>query len=116
MPTPRAAYAVCQSTNQTVEGNLAMQHAIHDDLTQCVGNTPLVKLRRVTQGCGATVLAKVESFNPLWSVKDRIAKAMIDAAEKAGPSAATPSSSSRPAATPALAWRSSARRAAIGCW
>jgi cysteine synthase len=43
-----------------------------------------VKLRRITEGCGATVLAKVENANPLWSVKDRIGRAMIDAAEKAG--------------------------------
>jgi len=57
---------------------------ILDDITQAVGATPLVKLRRVTQGCVATVLGKVENLNPLWSVKDRIAKAMIDAAEKAG--------------------------------
>ena len=56
----------------------------YDDITQAIGNTPLVKLRRVTEGCKATVLAKVENLNPLWSVKDRIARAMIDAAEKAG--------------------------------
>lgn len=54
------------------------------DVTQCIGNTPLVRLRRVTAGCRATVLAKLESFNPLWSVKDRIAVAMIDAAEREG--------------------------------
>ncbi|MEQ8784878.1 MAG: cysteine synthase A [Pirellulaceae bacterium] len=58
--------------------------AIHDDITQCIGNTPLVKLQRVTQGCQATVLAKVENMNPLWSVKDRIGRAMIDAAERDG--------------------------------
>ena len=57
---------------------------IHDDITQCIGNTPLVRLRRVTEGCVATVVAKVESFNPLWSVKDRIGVAMIDAAERDG--------------------------------
>jgi cysteine synthase A len=44
----------------------------------------LVKLRRVTQGCVATVVAKVENMNPLWSVKDRIGRAMIDAAERDG--------------------------------
>jgi cysteine synthase A len=60
-----------------------MQH-VREDVTQCIGNTPLVKLRRITSGCTATVLAKIESFNPLWNVKDRIAKAMIDAAEAAG--------------------------------
>jgi cysteine synthase A len=57
---------------------------IKDDITQCIGNTPLVKLRRITAGCGATVVAKVENMNPLWSVKDRIARAMIDQAEKDG--------------------------------
>ncbi|HEX4130862.1 MAG TPA: cysteine synthase A [Pirellulales bacterium] len=57
---------------------------IHEDVTQCIGNTPLVKLRRITQGCQATVLGKIESANPLWSVKDRIARAMIDAAERDG--------------------------------
>jgi cysteine synthase A len=57
---------------------------IRDDITRCVGNTPLVRLRRITQGCGATVLAKLENFNPLWSVKDRIGRAMIDAAERDG--------------------------------
>jgi len=55
-----------------------------DDITQCIGNTPLVELRRISEGCLATVLAKLENFNPLWSVKDRIARAMIDAAERDG--------------------------------
>ncbi len=57
---------------------------IHEDITQCIGNTPLVKLRRVTEGCLATVVAKMENLNPLWSVKDRIGRAMIDAAERDG--------------------------------
>jgi cysteine synthase A len=57
---------------------------IREDVTQCIGNTPLVRLNRVTKGCGATVLAKVENLNPLWSVKDRIGRAMIDAAERDG--------------------------------
>jgi cysteine synthase A len=57
---------------------------IHSDITQAIGNTPLVKLRHVTQGCGATVAVKLENLNPLWSVKDRIARAMIDAAEEQG--------------------------------
>ena len=56
---------------------------IYDDITQTIGNTPLVRVRRVIKG-GATVLAKMESFNPLASVKDRIGLAMIDAAEKEG--------------------------------
>lgn len=62
----------------------ASSSGIHDDITQCIGNTPLVKFRRMTEGCVATVLAKLENMNPLWSVKDRIATAMIDAAERDG--------------------------------
>ena len=57
---------------------------IYDDITQTIGNTPLIRLRRVTAGCVAEVVAKLENFNPLWSVKDRIGVAMIDAAEAAG--------------------------------
>jgi len=57
---------------------------IHESIADCIGNTPLVRLRRVTAGCLATVVAKVENLNPLWSVKDRIARAMIDAAERDG--------------------------------
>ena len=57
---------------------------IFDDITQTVGNTPMVRLNRVTQGIEATVVAKLESFNPLSSVKDRIAVSMIVAAEEAG--------------------------------
>jgi cysteine synthase len=62
----------------------AMPAGIRDDITQCIGRTPLVRLRRVTDGCVATVVGKIENMNPLWSVKDRIAVAMIDAAEAAG--------------------------------
>src|SRR4051794_41443116 len=57
---------------------------IYDDITQTIGNTPLIRLRRVTEGCGAQVVAKLENFNPLWSVKDRIGVAMIDAAQADG--------------------------------
>jgi cysteine synthase len=57
---------------------------IYDDITQTIGNTPLIRLRRVTSGCHADVVAKLENFNPLWSVKDRIGVAMIDAAEEQG--------------------------------
>ena len=57
---------------------------IYDDVTQLVGNTPLVRLNRITEGAGATVLAKLEFYNPASSVKDRIGVAMIDAAEASG--------------------------------
>ncbi len=57
---------------------------IYDDITQTIGGTPLIRLRRVTKGCAAEVVAKLESFNPLWSVKDRIGVAMINAAEAQG--------------------------------
>jgi cysteine synthase A len=57
---------------------------IRKDITQCIGNTPLVQLRKVTEGCVATVVGKLENMNPLWSVKDRIARSMIDAAERDG--------------------------------
>jgi cysteine synthase A len=58
--------------------------SIADDITQLTGKTPLVRLRRVTDGAGADVVAKLESFNPAGSVKDRLGVALIDAAEKAG--------------------------------
>jgi cysteine synthase A len=54
------------------------------NVTELVGNTPLVKINRLAAGLPATVVAKLEFFNPAHSVKDRIAVAMIDAAEKAG--------------------------------
>lgn len=57
---------------------------VYDTITECIGGTPLVRLRRVTAGAGATVIAKLENFNPLWSVKDRIGVSMIEAGEKAG--------------------------------
>ena len=57
---------------------------IYDDITRTVGRTPLVRLNRIAGGCLAKVVAKVESFNPLSSVKDRIGVAMIDDAEKRG--------------------------------
>jgi cysteine synthase A len=57
---------------------------VYDDITQTIGQTPLIRLRRVVGDAKGTLVAKLENFNPLWSVKDRIGVAMIDAAEKAG--------------------------------
>lgn len=58
--------------------------AIAADITELIGNTPMVRLNRVTQGLGATVVGKLESFNPLSSVKDRIGANMIKSAEEGG--------------------------------
>src|SRR6195952_5352238 len=57
---------------------------IYDDITKIFGGTPLVKLNSVTDGAAATVLAKLEFFNPSSSVKDRLGIAIVDAAEKSG--------------------------------
>jgi cysteine synthase A len=57
---------------------------IANDITELVGNTPLVRINRLTEGAHATVAAKLEYFNPAHSVKDRIGVAMIDAAQAAG--------------------------------
>ena len=57
---------------------------IYDNITQTVGNTPLVKLNRIAEGLKATVLVKLESNNPLGSVKDRIGVAMVEDSEKKG--------------------------------
>ena len=57
---------------------------IYQDITETIGDTPLVRLNRVSDGSSATVLAKIEAFNPLGSVKDRIGASMIAAAEEQG--------------------------------
>jgi cysteine synthase A len=57
---------------------------VYDDITQAIGHTPLVRLRRVVGDSKATIVGKLENFNPLWSVKDRIGVSMIDAAEREG--------------------------------
>ena len=57
---------------------------IYDDVTKLVGNTPLVRLNRLTEGLNATIVGKLEFYNPASSVKDRIGVAIIDAAERSG--------------------------------
>ncbi len=57
---------------------------IYDDVTKTIGRTPLVRINRMTQGVGAEVVVKLESFNPLSSVKDRIGISMIEEAERKG--------------------------------
>lgn len=61
-----------------------LTRGIARDITETIGNTPLVKLNRITEGLEATIVAKLESFNPVHSVKDRIGVAMITTAEKLG--------------------------------
>src|SRR5439155_1678242 len=75
MTAPRRSGSV-QDTFRAVE--------VYDSVVELIGNTPLVRLRSVAAGIDATVLAKVEYFNPGGSVKDRIAVRMIDAAEESG--------------------------------
>jgi len=57
---------------------------IFNDITGTIGNTPLVRINKISAGANASILAKLESFNPLSSAKDRIGAAMIEAAEKKG--------------------------------
>jgi cysteine synthase A len=64
--------------------SVAVPDSIQRDITQCIGDTPLVRLNRIAGSAGATIAAKLENFNPLGNVKDRIGRAMIDAAERDG--------------------------------
>jgi cysteine synthase len=85
---------------------------IVNNVTGLIGNTPLVRLNRITAGIEGTIAAKLEFCNPAHSVKDRIAMAMIDDAQAAGRITRKRSFLNRLRATPASVWRWSARRAA----
>lgn len=61
-----------------------LKRGIANNMTEAIGNTPLVRLNRLTEGLNADVLVKVESFNPVSSIKDRIAVNLIETAEKEG--------------------------------
>jgi cysteine synthase A len=79
---PRTTTIESPTIAPTVSGEALMK--IANNVTELVGNTPLVKLNHVSEGCYAKVVAKLEFFNPGHSVKDRIAVAMLDAAIMAG--------------------------------
>ncbi|MFT6973628.1 MAG: cysteine synthase A [Pontimonas sp.] len=67
-----------------LKGKKDVMSLVYGNITEAFGNTPLVRLNRVTEGAGATVLAKLEFYNPTSSVKDRLAVAIVDAAEATG--------------------------------
>lgn len=77
---------------------------IHADNSLSIGNTPLVQLQRVAEGCHAWVLAKIEGRNPAFSVKCRIGVAMVNRAERDGLLVGGKELSSPLVATPVLRW------------
>ena len=69
---------------QNLESKVVPHPKIADSIVELIGNTPCLKLNKVTEGCKATIIAKLESHEPASSVKDRLAKSMIEEAEKRG--------------------------------
>jgi cysteine synthase A len=86
--TAGASWAETNCQESQTEGAISMstkgRGRIFNNITECVGNTPLIRINRLTEGCVADVLIKLESANPMWSVKDRIGLAMIEDAERSG--------------------------------
>src|SRR5262245_31432280 len=74
----------CSLRDPAMSGPLPFRGRVYEHITECIGHTPLVKLHRVVGDAKATVICKLESLNPLWSVKDRIGVFMIEDAERAG--------------------------------
>ena len=74
------------------------------DIVAAIGHTPLVELKRLAPKPGVRIYAKLESHNPTGSVKDRVARAMVEDAEASGAIAPARRSSSPPRATPASRW------------
>ena len=73
-----------QALAKDYKGGIMMSKRSFSDITKTIGNTPLVRLNRIAEGSEATIFAKLESFNPLSSVKDRLGIALIEDAEKRG--------------------------------
>ena len=87
--------------------------SVHERILDLIGNTPLVAVRGLDTG-PCRLLVKLESQNPGGSIKDRIGRSMIEAAEREGRIGPAQRSSKRPPATPAWGWRSSRRPRATG--
>lgn len=107
MASPATIGAEELSNGPTPEGRAPKR--IARDITALIGNTPLVRLNKVTAGCAAAVVAECEFFNPLSPVKDRIGLAMIEAAERDASLRPGRPPWRRPAAMPASASPSSPR-------
>ncbi len=76
----------------------------YGDIVQSIGNTPLIELPRLSPKPGVRIWAKLESRNPTGSVKDRVARSLIEDAEEKGAISPARRSSNRPPATPASRW------------
>ncbi len=94
--------------------DIAVAPIVKESILDTIGDTPLVRLSRIGAGLRPQLVAKLESFNPGGSIKDRVAIALIEAAERDGRLRPGARSSSRPRATPAPAWRSPRASRATG--